>query len=188
MTLFEYLSVAFAIVLSLAAVRLLSGLSVAFLKGRRYWPHALWLVFSLLGSAMVWWNLWSFRSADWNFLSFLLVLTLPAAIYMLAAALVPENPGQVTSWHDHFHAARTRFFGSLCVFFVLVLAITWLLLDVPLRHPSRGAQALAFALALSGAVSRNRRLHEVLPVLFLVILSIAATVLFSRPNALMDIS
>lgn len=97
MTLFEYLAVAFSVVLSLAAVRLLSGLSVAFAPERRYWPHAMWIVFALLSSPLIWWNFWSFREVSWNFFAFLLVLIVPAVIYLQAAALVPENPSLVRS-------------------------------------------------------------------------------------------
>ena len=182
MTLFEYLAVAFSIVLSLAAVRLLSGLSVAFAPERRYWPHAMWIVFSLLASALVWWNFWSFRGVSWNFFAFLLVLTVPAVIYLQAAALVPENPGLVRSWREHFFMARNRLFVALGSFFLLIAGISWLFLDLPLLHPARGVQASAFGLAPSGAVSTNKRLHEVLPFIFLALLLIAAA-LFLRPSS-----
>ena len=183
MTLFEFIAVAFSIVLSLAAVRLLSGLSVAFFRERRYWPHAMWIVFALLMSALVWWNFWSFRETDWNFLSFVLVLIVPALIYLQAAALVPEYPSGVPSWRDHFFAARTRFFVALSAFFLLVAGISWLLVDFPLLHPARGVQASAFGLAVAGAVSTNKRFHEALPLIFLALWLIAAAVLL-RPGSL----
>ncbi len=183
MTLFEYLSVAFSIVLSLAAVRLLSGLSVAFAPERRYWPHAMWIVFALLTSALVWWNFWSFREVSWNFFEFLLVLLAPALIYLQAAALVPENPSLVRSWREHFFTARKRLFVALGSFFLLAAGISWLLLDFPLLHPARVVQASGFGLALSGAVSTNKRFHDVLPFIFLALLSIAATLLL-RPGSI----
>jgi hypothetical protein len=144
MTLFEYLAVAFSRVLSLATVRLLSGLSVAFLRERRDWPHATWIVFVLLTSAMVWWNFWSFRGTDWNFLSFLLILVVPSLLYLQAAALVPESPGNVLDWRAHFVAARTRFFVALGGFFFLISSVSWLLLDFPRRTrrgPPRGRRS-----------------------------------------------
>ncbi len=183
MTLFEYLAVAFSIVLSLAAVRLLSGLSVAFAPERRYWPHAMWIVFALLSSALVWWNFWSFREVSWNFFAFLLVLMVPAVIYLQAAALVPENPSLVRSWREHFFTARKRLFVALGSLFLLIAGISWLLLDLPLLHPARGVQASALGLALSGAVSTNKRLHEVLPFIFLALLLVAAA-LFLRPGSI----
>ncbi len=56
MTLFEYISVAFSIVLSFAAIRLLGGLSVCLGKARRYPPHAAWVVLLLFNCAFLWWN------------------------------------------------------------------------------------------------------------------------------------
>lgn len=41
MTLFEYLVAAFALLYSLAALRLIGGISVALAPSRRYWPHLL---------------------------------------------------------------------------------------------------------------------------------------------------
>lgn len=184
MTLFEYLSVAFSIVLSLSAVRLLAGLSASFLPGRRCWVHTLWLGSSLLLAALVWWNFWSFRNAQWNFLSFLLGLFVPGSIYLMAVALVPDSPGRVTSWEEQFSAARARFFTALAMFFALITATSWILLGLPLLHPIRGVHTLAFGLALTGVISTRRRYHEALVIGFVILeLAVAAT-LFLETDAL----
>ncbi len=188
MTLFEYLSVAFSIVLSLSGVRLLAGLSVSFVPGRRCWFYTVWLGSSLLLIALVWWNFWSFRNAQWNFLSFLLVLLVPGSIYLMAVALVPDSPGSVISWEDQFFAARTRFFTALAMFFALITASSWILLDLPLVHPIRGVHTLAFGLALTGAISTRRRYHEALAIAFVMLeLAVAAT-LFLEPDALVPLT
>lgn len=184
MTHFEYLSVAFSIVLSLAAVRLLGGLSAGVSAGRRYWPHALWIVVALVTSAMVWWNFWSFRDKEWHFYSFFSTLLVPASIYLQAVALVPENPAQIQSWEEHFFGARKRFFFSLIGFFVLIASGSWLLLGFPLMHPVRAFQALALAMAVAGAISDSRRLHQGLPVAFMAIIVFVTAVLFYQPGAL----
>jgi hypothetical protein len=184
MTLFEYLSVAFSIVLSLAAVRLLSGVSVSFVPERRYWPHVTWVLIVLLMSAMVWWNFWSFKDVTWNFVRFLLTLFVPASIYLQAAALVPDNPGTVQSWREHFFAARKRFFVALASLFLLIAVNSWLLLDLPVLQPARVIQGLALGLALSGAVSTHNGWHQALPVIFLALLLIAALALFLQPGSI----
>ncbi len=187
MTLFEYLSVAVSIVLSLATVRLLSGLSVALLRERRYWPHAAWLIMSLATAALVWWNFWSFRAVQWNLLSFLAVLWVPSMMYLLAAALVPEQPGRTRSWEAHFYAARRRFFSALGGFFIVLFGITTFVIELPLLHPVRGAQGFALSLALMGAFSANRRVHTMLPGLFALMLLVAGTFFFLQPNSLVNI-
>jgi hypothetical protein len=183
-TLFEYLAVAFSIVLSLAAVRLLGGLSVSFAVERRYWPHALWVGIILVQAAMVWWNYWSFRDLEWNFFLFLFTLFIPGSIYLQAAALVPENPGSVQSWMEHFYASRRRFFFALGAFFPLVAVGSWLLSGFSLLHPARVFQVVGFALAVSGAVSAKKRWHELLPLLFGVLLVLSIGMFFFRPGAL----
>lgn len=188
MTHFEYLSVAFSIVLSLAGVRLLSGLSVGVASERRYWPHALWIVGALLTSAMVWWNFWSFRDKQWHFFSFGFTLLVPASIYLQAVALVPETPGQVRSWEEHFFRARKRFFYSLACFFLTIASGSWLLLDFPLTHPARVFQALGLGLALGGALSDNRRLHWALPVIFVTLILLVSGVAFLRPGSMASFS
>ena len=184
MTLFEYLSVAFSIVLSLAAVRLLSGASVSFAKAKRYWPHTMWVMFALLTSAMVWWNFWSFESVSWNFARFLLTLLVPATMYLQAAALVPESPGNVESWREHFFSARVRFFVALAAFFLTIAVVSWVVIDFPLYHPARAVQGVALGLAISGAIATNPRWHHVLPLLFLTLFTIAGFVLFFQPSAM----
>ncbi len=170
--------------LSLAAVRLLSGISVSFVPERRYWPHATWIVFVLLESVMIWWNFWSFKDVHWNFLGFLLILVVPALIFLQAVALVPESPGTVQSWREHFFAARKRFFVALAALLLLTAVDAWLLLDLPILHPVRIVQALGLGLALSGAVSTHKGWHQVLPVIFLSLLSIAALTLFLQPGSM----
>ena len=61
MVLFEHVAVAFSMVLSFGVVRLLDGLRPAFVPGRRYWVHALWLVQKQLNHAFYWWGFLSFR-------------------------------------------------------------------------------------------------------------------------------
>jgi hypothetical protein len=55
MTLFEYLAIAFSIVFSLSATRLLGGLSHVLQPERRYWVHATAVCGWLLAAIAVFW-------------------------------------------------------------------------------------------------------------------------------------
>ena len=187
MTLFEYISVAISLVLSLAAVRVLSGLSVAFAEGRRFWVHAAWLVMVLGISALVWWNFWSFRDADWNLFRFLMVLAAPGSIYLMGAALVPESPSEVASWEEHFFFARRRFFLALGAFFVTVSTTSCVLLEIPWMTAARASQIVGFTLAVVGVVSPSRRVHRILPIAFAVLLAAVSFLIFERPGSLNDV-
>jgi len=88
MVLFEHVAVAFSMVLSFGVVRLLDGLRPAFVPGRRYWVHALWLVQKLLNHAFYWWGFLSFREGvAWTVASFLWMLIVPALLFLQATAL-----------------------------------------------------------------------------------------------------
>jgi hypothetical protein len=66
-TLFEYLSVATSIVLSISAAQLITILRAVLRPGRRYWVHTLWTVLALFGHLVIWWEFWGYRDvASWN--------------------------------------------------------------------------------------------------------------------------
>lgn len=183
MTLFEYISVAFSIVLSLAAIRLLGGLSVCLSPERRYGPHVAWVLLLLLNCAFVWWNFWSFRVVDWNLLKFLSALLPPGLMYLMAAALVPDNPASVESWREHFYRARVRYFTAFAGFMVAVTLNSWLLVGLHILNPARAIQVSALGLTLSGALSDSRRLHVLLPGVFLVLFALAM-LLYTAPGSI----
>ena len=166
MTLFEYLSVGYSIVLSLVVVRLLGGLPAALDRERRYWVHVLWLIYVLVRVLAFWWSFWSYREvATWSFFSFALVLLLPGLLYMMAVALIPDNSNNLPSWRDHYFAVHRRFFAIFATSLLLVVTTSVWLLNAPLVHRLRGAQAVIFGLALIGAFSSNRRIHAGLAII-----------------------
>ena len=63
MTLFEYLAIAFGLLYSVAALRVLGGLPVAMVPQRRYFPHLLLTFILLLFIATSFWSFWSARVA-----------------------------------------------------------------------------------------------------------------------------
>ena len=63
MTHFEYLTVAFGLLYSIAALRLLGGLSVAMAPDSRYWAHLLLTFALLLHIAAGFWTFWSLQVA-----------------------------------------------------------------------------------------------------------------------------
>ena len=65
MTLFEYLAIAFSLVLSFSAMRLVAGLPYATQRGQ-YWVHLVFVLSQLLVTVVAFWNLWSFREATWT--------------------------------------------------------------------------------------------------------------------------
>ena len=127
MTLFEYLSVGYSIVLSLTIVRLLGGLPAAVASDRRYWVHVVWISLVLVRSLLIWWSFWSYHEvAAWNFFSFALVLLLPGLLFMMAATLIPDSTSSVGSWQAHFYAVHRRFFTMLALSLLASVALSHL--------------------------------------------------------------
>lgn len=162
MTLFEYLAIAFGLLFTLAAMRLIGGLPSAIDPARRYWAHLLMVVALLLGTASVFWTFWSLHEIAWTFGRFLLTLGIPGVLYFMTTLLVPENPETVASWRDHFASVRARFFASFAAWGVLAAVAATVNLGLPLVHPARVFHVLVISMGVVGAVSSNRRVHEAL--------------------------
>ncbi|HEY8122071.1 MAG TPA: hypothetical protein VII78_12195 [Myxococcota bacterium] len=184
MTLFEYLAVSFSVVLSLAVVRILGGISDVFARGRIYWVHALWVVHQLLFVTFDWWNIWSYRDVAWNYASFLAVIANPSLVYYQAAALVPASTAGVQSWREHFYRSRRQFFGSWVAWALLVMFNSSVILSLPLQHPARISQVAALAITLVGVSTARPSVHAVLALLMALVVWPARVAIMLSPGAL----
>ena len=187
MTLFEYLSVGYSIVLSLTVVRLLGGLSAAVVIGRRYWIHIFWIGFVLIRSLLFWWSFWSNHDVEsWNFFSFSLVLLAPGILFVMASMLIPDDAGSILSWRVHFYAIHRRFFITMALSLLIVVAQSHVLLDVPLLHPLRAFQASFFVFSLIGAATKSARFHAFLVVTSPLVLLPVIVFFYLEPSQLVS--
>jgi hypothetical protein len=183
MTLFEYLAIAFSLVLSFAAMRLISGLSYAAQPGRRYWVHLAFVLGHLFFTILVFWNLWNLRDVIWNLPRFVLALAYPGLVYFTACALIPEQASAVDSWRSYYYSARRRFFIGIAAIVVVVAFAGTAILGLPWLHPVRIPQLFAMGIALLGAFSPSPRVHACLAVLALLMASVVVPVVFVQPGA-----
>jgi hypothetical protein len=182
---YEHVAVGFSMVLSLGVVRLLEGLRPALVPGRRYWVHALWVFQKLLNQAFNWWIFGTLREGiDWNVVSFLWVLLIPALLFLQATALVTSDPSAVASWRNHFFEIRRWFFSVDVVLLTHSVVTSSLYRDVPLLHPFRLLQGAGLTISVLGATSASSRLHAVLAPLAIVLQSVGLGSLFFRPEGL----
>jgi hypothetical protein len=110
MTLFEYLAIAYSLVVSFTVLRALSGLPHATSAERIYWVHLAWVCVILGGAFQYFWGFWAYRDIEWTQPVFLLSLANPALLYVMACILSPEAPAGVDSWRDYFFSVRQRLF------------------------------------------------------------------------------
>jgi hypothetical protein len=139
MNIFGHVSVFISIVLGLAVVHLLSGLSLILdtrVRTKVYWLHLVWTANMMFTIILVW--LSSFVLAPLEQISALHFLNLVAyavVTYLMTGLLYPVRGEEVTDFREHFSINRQRFF-ALGILFVLVDAADGILeyntTDVPL--------------------------------------------------------
>ena len=183
MTLFEYLAIAFSLLFSFSAMRIVGGLPHATHGSGRYWIHLCFACFQLLLTVLIFWLFWTFRNVAWTLPTFLLVLTSPGLLYYNACTLIPENPAAVESWHDYYYFVRRRYFIGLSCWVLAIITISTIVLDLPLLHPLRVGHVALLSAGVVGAVSANPRVHANLVVFVLALLLIISTLMF-RPGSL----
>ncbi|MDX1394883.1 MAG: hypothetical protein R3195_10840 [Gemmatimonadota bacterium] len=175
MTIFEHVSVFVSIVLGLAVVHLLGGLSLildARVRTKVYWIHLAWTAGLLLLTVLVW--LGSFALAPVREFGAAHVFNLVAyamVIYLMSGLLFPVRGEEVTDFREHFHANRTRFF-SLGVLFVATDAIDglleWRAAGLPLDVGQFGTLAVWLVVFVIGIRSSSDRFHAFAVLAFLV--------------------
>ena len=184
MTLFEYLSVATSIVLSLSVAQVLGNLRAVFQSGTRYWVHALWTVTVLVLHVLVWWIFWAYRSVEsWNLATFALVLLNPGILFVASNTLVNREPN-VKSWAEHYSSIRRPFFATFILLPLGTLLRDGILFGTPVLIPGHLPEALGMTVCVMGWSSESRRVHAFLaPAYLLAIVGGIAYVWFQPGSA-----
>jgi len=164
MSTFEYLAIAFSLILSFAGMRIVEGLAAAAEPGRRYWVHLSLTSLHLVAILGMFWSFLAFRDVTWTFPSFVLVLLGPSLYYFLACTLMPRNPSQIASWRDHFFSIRRRFWIAILIYGLTVQTVASLVLDWSWFDPSRAPSGAAIALSTAGIVFPSERAQAILAV------------------------
>ncbi len=179
MTLFEYLSVAVSILLSLGMVHILSRIKGILEGGRSYWIHTVHVGLILLLHPVYWWMFWGYRDMSWTLPFFLMALVPPSLICVLATSLVPNDSSAIASWRDHYFRIHRSFFGLYAAFLVVVAAQNVLLRGDPILNLSRSFQSIVLAMFIAATLSSRVRVHVVvaLALIAVTVVSSATTLL-----------
>jgi hypothetical protein len=162
MSTFEYLAIAFSLILSFAGMRIVEGLSAAAAPGRN--------LVAILG---LFWAFLAFRDVTWTFPTFVLALLGPSLYYFVACILIPRNSPEVVSWRDHFFSIRRRFWLAILIYALSIQAVMTLLLDMPWSDPSRAPSVAVIVLSTVGAMSPSERVQATLAVAVWLALALA---------------
>ncbi len=156
MTQFEYIAIAYSMVLSFTVLRALSVLPHAVRIGRRYWVHTTWVCLTLGTTLLLFWNFWLYREIEWTLPRLALVLANPSILYVMASLLAPGDSPATESWREYFFSIRLRFFATCIAWDLSALTENYVLGgDLPTFH-SINIQLWVVTLAhVAGAASKR---------------------------------
>ncbi len=173
---YEYLTVFVSVILGLAVVHLLSGVSLILdtrIRERIDWIHAVWTANVFVTTLLVWWFNFSLTAIqEWTLLHFLNLVAYSVVLYLMSGLLYPVKGAEIIDFRAHFEANRPRFF-MVCLAFQAVdftdaaleqqaLGSGW----VPLHLVSLVVFSVAFAI---GIRSNNRAFHGALAIAWLLV-------------------
>jgi len=184
LTLFEYLAIAYSLVVSLAAVRAASVLPYSFSREQGYWIHTVWVLANLTGCLVVFWNFWSFREIEWTLGQFALTLALPTSLFVVIAIVAPDEPAKIPSWEHYYYSVRVKLFTAAIVYCVALLTVSTVILAMPILHPLRLGQLGFLGVCLVGLVSDRPGVHASLALFSIASFVFLALWLVNDPGAL----
>ena len=170
MTLFEYLAVAFSIVLGFSLTHLLGSVRDIFDSDRRHSVHIGYFFFLLLLHPQLWWALWDLHDdAPWNLFTFLFTLAGPGLLYLMVTSAVPLDRTKISSWEEHFVSSRRWIYGFTAAYAVWGIGEVYWVFGVPLMHPYRIVQASFLLVAIAAASLPSPRMDRIAVTLMLMI-------------------
>lgn len=173
MSAFEYLSVFISIILGLAVVHLLGGVSLLLdqrIVARIFWVHTAWVLnmFSLI--TWVWWSNWQLNGIEsFSPVHYVAMVLFSVVLYLMCGLLFPVRGNEVENFYEQFEINRTRFFYLGEVLLVAALLKGYVDRQV-LSEPDTLERTIMFATlaVLFGIASRTRSrvFHGALAVVF----------------------
>jgi hypothetical protein len=173
---YEYLTVFVSVVLGLAVVHLLSGVSLILdmrVRERVDWIHSFWTANVFVTTLLVWWFNFGLTAVQvWTLPHFLTLVAYSVVLYLMSGLLYPVRGDEIIDFRAHFEANRPRFF-TVCLAFQFVdfadaaferqaLGTAW----VPLHLISILVFGVGFLIAIRWS---NRTFQGVLAVAWLVV-------------------
>jgi hypothetical protein len=180
MTPFDFVCAFYSVVLGVAVAQLMT--SVGRLIEMRdqvqtYWVQSLWVVIVLLVDINCWWSMWDLRRAkSWSFVSFLLLVGLVAAIFLVTVLLfprMPESGEEIIDLDAHYYKNRRFFFLANAAGWIMGLLCNLTFLPIQRWLNPGTILPLVFvpSLVIAG-VTENRRYHAVFAILTLVTITL----------------
>jgi hypothetical protein len=174
-----------SVILALAVAQLFLGAADLIRQRSRvkfFLGHTVWFLNLFLLVFLQWWSLWAFQGLAWNFGMFFFSLIGPSLMFFAATMLNPRDMAENNvDLADYFLGIRPYFFWVVLLMSVLFLLDGPLFGTEPLLGPVRVTQFLLLAVLGWGLLADERRSHDAISLITLVILC-AHTVVRFFPN------
>ena len=187
MSVFEYIGVLVSVIMGLGITHLATGTSKLIQhrsEVRLYFPHMLWTLNILIFILLIWWGMFNWSNHEnWFAYEYLFIALYAIVMFFLASLLYPWDMAKDVDVSEHFFGNRTWFFGVLLAAWGIDVVATLIKANVGIRPLPTGYSVfigIQMLIAIVGIFSRNRIVHAVLPIIFLVI--ILSLVLFSNQS------
>ena len=187
MSVFEYIGVLVSVIMGLGITHLATGASKLIQhrsEVRLYLPHMLWTLNILMFILIIWWGMFSWSNhEEWFAYEYLFITLYAIVMFFLASLLYPWDMAKDVDVREHFFGNRTWFFGVLLVAWGIDVVATLVKANVGIRPLPTGYFVfigVQMLIAIIGISSRNRIVHGVLPIIFLVVM--LSLVLFSAQS------
>ena len=187
MGVFEYIGVLVSVIMGLGITHLATGATKLIQyrdEVRFYLPHMIWTINILIYILLIWWGMFSWSGhEDWHAYEYLFITAYAIVSFFLAAMLYPWDMPRQIDITEYFFKNRVWFFGALLVAWWIDVPATLLKASAGLRPVPQGyigfigVQTL---IACIGIATRNRLVHLLLAIVFLVLA--LALVLFSNQS------
>ena len=174
---FDYLGVLISVILGLALTHLLTGWTRLIELRRQvriYWVQVVWSICIVVYVLTLWWGMfWWKHLTDWPIEWFFFLAAYTIALYVLASLLFPSKVQEGVDFEVYFFENRRWFFGLFLLCLLLDIPETLAkgvdhLRDVPVLY--RIFMPAWLAIAITGLITQNRRVHAVLAPAYLITL------------------
>ena len=171
---FDFVGVFYSVVLGVAVTQLMTGVARLVEQRQRvrgYWVHSVWVLTLLLGNTLNWWSLWSLReAASWHVITFLLLIALTGAIFLMTVLLFPNmsEPDEIIELRAHYYANSAIFLRANAAVCVLALFCNWTLYPIKTwLDPWISAPAAVVILSMAVAQTKRPLVHGVFSIVSL---------------------
>jgi hypothetical protein len=173
MDVFNYIAVAFSIIIGLGLSYLLDGISKVIQHNQRiqlYWIHSLWVIIVILLHLQFWFAFWEYHKLEvWSYSTFITTLLAPMALFIVADLLFPDITVETETklnLKSHFFSNKIWIFSVLAIYSLLVILYANILREGGnWLQPSNAWRCIGFVLCLVAAWSKSEKAHAIIAIL-----------------------